>query len=274
MHILAIKEWQGIKTMQHTDFKKCCADFYQEKISRLLFGESMHPGALDLTKELGENSRLQKGSRVLDVGCGVGTTAIFLARNFGCHVTGLDLAEGNIEEAKKLLSNSLVSEFVDLRVGDAECIDFENQIFDCTVCECSLYLFTNKKKAVKEIYRVTKNEGKIGISDIVVRNTIPQSLRDSLYRFVCLLEAENDESYKTLLQSAGFANISIIDKKNAIIQLIDNINKKMFAIELLKGLGKIELNIDLERTKRAIKEVRECIKSGSISYVLITGEKR
>ncbi len=274
MHILAIKEGQWIKTMQNTDFKRCCADFYQEKISRLLFGESMHPGALDLTKELGEKLGLQKGSRVLDVACGVGTTAIFLAKNFGCHVTGLDLAEGNIEEAKKLLSNSLVPEFVDFRVGDAECIDFENQIFDCTVCECSLCLFPNKKKAIEEIYRITKNEGKIGISDIVVRDTIPQSLRDSLYRFVCLLEAENDESHKALLQSAGFANISINDKKSALIQLIDDISKKMFAIELLKGLGKIELSMDLERTKRAVKEVRECINSGSISYVLITGEKR
>ena len=55
MHILATKkEGQWIKTMQNSDFKRCCADFYQEKISRLLFGESMHPGALDLTNELGE----------------------------------------------------------------------------------------------------------------------------------------------------------------------------------------------------------------------------
>ena len=260
--------------MQNTDFKKCCADFYQEKFSRLLFGESMHPGALDLTKELGEKLGLQKGSRVLDVACGVGTTAIFLAKNFGCHVTGLDLAEGNIEEANKLLSNSLVLEFVDLRVGDAERIGFENQIFDCTVCECSLCLFPNKKKALEEIYRVTKNGGKIGISDIVVRDTIPQSLRDTLYRFVCLLEAENDESYKALLQSVGFTNISISDRKGAIMELINDINKKMFAIELLKGIGKIELKVDLERTKRAVKEVRECINSGSISYVLLTGEKR
>ncbi len=186
MHILAIKVGQWVEAMQDTDFdlsnpisqdmpvyKRCCANFYQAEISRLLFGESMHPGALNLTKDLGENLGLQKGSRVLDVACGIGTTAIFLAKNFGCHVTGLDLAEGNIEEGKKLSSNCQVSEFVDLRVGDAECIDFENQIFDCTVCECSLCLFPNKKKAVEEMYRVTKNKGKIGISDIVLRDTIP-----------------------------------------------------------------------------------------------------
>lgn len=272
MHISATKGWSN--TIQYTDFKRCCADFYQEKISRLLFGKSMHPGALDLTKDLSERLGLQESSRVLDLACGVGTTAIFLAKNFGCHVTGLDLAEGNIEEAKKLLlSHSDVSELVDFRIGDAECIDLEDQIFDCVVCECSLCLFPNKKKAVEEIYRVTKNGGKIGMSDIVVRGSIPQSLRDNLYRFVCLLEAENDETYKTFLQSVGFANICIYDKKNAIIQLLDDIKKKMFVIELLKGLGKIELKVDLERTKRAVREIRECVNSGIISYALITGEK-
>lgn len=272
MHISATKGWSN--AMQNTDFKRCCANFYQDRISRLLFGESMHPGALDLTKELGERLGLQERSRVLDLACGVGTTAIFLARNFGCHVTGLDLAEGNIEEAKKLLlSHSDVSCRIDFRIGDAECIDFEDQIFDCVVCECSLCLFPNRKKAAEEIYRVTKNSGKVGLSDIVVRGSIPQSLRDSLYRFVCLLEAENDETYKMFLQSAGFANICIYDKKNAIIQLLDDIKKKMFIIDLLKGLGKIELKADLERTKRTIREIRECVNSDIISYALITGEK-
>jgi len=75
------------------------------------------------------------------------------------------------------------------------------------------------------------------------------------------------------LQNAGFAGISIFDKKNAILQLLDDINKKMFAMELLKGLGKIKLEVDLEWTKRAIREVRECVNSGIISYALITGEK-
>lgn len=260
--------------MQNADFnKRCCADFYQEEVSRLLFGESMHPGALELTKDLGIRLGLHKGSRVLDVACGIGTSAIFLAKEFGCHVTGLDLADRNIDEAKNISSVSGVLELVDFRVGDAESIDFKDQTFDCIVCECSVCLFPNKKKAAKEMYRVTKNGGRIGISDIVIRGSIPQSLRDSLYRFVCLLEAESEDTYRDLLQSAGYANTCIFDKKNAILQLLDNINKKMFAVELLKGLRKIELKVDLERTKRAIREVKECVDSGIISYVLITGEK-
>lgn len=259
--------------MQNTDFKRCCVDFYQGDVSRLLFGESMHPGGLELTRELGERVGLGKNSRVLDVACGMGTTAIFLANNFGCHVTGLDLAERNIEEAKKYSSRSITSGLVDFWIGDAEDIDFENQTFDCVICECSLCLFPNKKKTAEEICRVTKKGGKIGVSDIVVRGHIPQSLRDSLYRFVCLLEAESEDFYRGLLENAGFTGIHIIDKKHTILQLLDDINKKLFAVELLQGLGKIDLNLDLRRTKRAVREVRECVNSGIISYALITGEK-
>jgi SAM-dependent methyltransferase len=259
--------------MQNADFKRCCADFYQDQIPRLLFGESMHPGALELTRELGTRLAIQNKSRILDVACGIGTSAVFLAKEFGCYVTGLDLAEQNVEEAQKSSSRTGVSHLVDFMIGDAERIDFEDGVFDSVICECSLCLFPNKKKAAEEAYRVTRKGGKIGMSDIVVRGSIPQSLQDSLYRFACLQEAENEGAYMAYLQDAGFANISVFDKKDAIMYMLDDIHKKMFMIELLKGLGKIVLEADLERTKRAIREVRECINSGILSYVLMTGEK-
>ncbi len=259
--------------MQNADFKRCCADFYQGQIPRLLFGESMHPGALELTRGLGIRLAIQNKSRILDVACGIGTSAVFFAKEFGCCVTGLDLAEQNVEEARKISSRTGVSHLVDFRIGDAERIDFEDQVFDCVICECSLCLFPDKKKASEEAYRVTKKGGKIGLSDIVVRGSIPQSLQDNLYRFACLQEAENDEVYRAYFQDVGFANISVLDKKDAIMHMLDDINKRMFMIELLKGLGKIVLNADLERTKRAIREVRECVNSGIISYVILTGEK-
>lgn len=75
------------------DFKKCCADFYQTDIIRLLFGNSIHPGSLALTRELAEKMGLVRESNVLDVACGVGTTAIFIAKTFGCNVTGIDLGQ-------------------------------------------------------------------------------------------------------------------------------------------------------------------------------------
>src|SRR5919106_2317152 len=54
------------------------------------------------------------------------------------------------------------------------------------------------------LYKVTRKNGKIGISDIVVRNEIPLHLRDALSRFLCVLEAKSEQEYKGYLENAGF----------------------------------------------------------------------
>lgn len=262
--------------MNNLSFKRCCTDFYQTDLVRLLFGDSMHPGGLQLTKELGEKIMIKKENKILDLACGLGTTDIFLAKYFGCHITGIDLAEKNICEAKKSSIKQCIADLVDFQIGDVEniIINFRDEIYDCVVSECSFCLFQDKMKSSKEIYRILKKDGKIGISDIVVNSDIPLSIKDALYRFVCVLEANSTEEYKKYLSNAGFTNIQFYDKKQELLRLVDDIKKRIFAAELLKGLGKMEINIDLDKIKNTIKEVKECINSNTISYTLIIGDKR
>lgn len=260
------------------NFKKCCSEFYQTDYVRLLFGDSMHPGGLELTKELGEKMGIVKQSNVLDIACGLGTTAIFIAKNFGCQITGIDLSEKNIAEAKRTSLIQGVSEITNFMICDAENVVklFKQEAFDCCMCECSFCLFEDKKRAAKELYSVTRRNGKIGISDIVIRNEIPQSLKDALSRFLCVLEAKSEQEYTGYLENAGFTNIRIYDKKHEILNLLDDITKRIFAVELLRGLGKIELdtiNIDLNKIKYIIKEIKRCVNSNFISYSLIVADK-
>ena len=210
--------------------KKCCADFYQADLTRLLFGDSMHPGGLQLTNELAKKIGIVKESKVLDVACGFGTTAIFIAKNFGCHVTGIDLAKKNTEEARKISLTEGTSELTDFRLSDAENIDFKDESFNYVLSECSFCLFPDKKKAAEEIYRVIRKQGRIGLSDIVVRGEIPPNIKDALNQFVCLFEAESERQYMQYLDDAGFSNIQINDKKYDMLRLLDDIKKRIFAL--------------------------------------------
>lgn len=253
--------------------KLCCADFYQTDCARLLFGASMHPGGLELTREIGQKIGITRNSDVLDMACGIGTTAIFLAKNFGCQVTGIDLGAKSIEIAIQNTTKEGTRSLTEFKVSDAEKIDFQDESFDCVVCECSLCLFPDKKKTLAQIHRVTRNGGRIGISDIVIRGDLPQALKDLLYRFVCVLEAKSEKEYTSYLREAGFHNVISYDKKETLLALLDDIRKRLFAAELFLGLKKMQLEIDLDKTKRIVEELRECTKSGLISYALITGEK-
>lgn len=256
--------------------KKCCADFYQTDLVRLLFGDSMHPGGLTLTNELGKKLGIVKESKVLDVACGLGTSVIFIAKNFCCQVTGIDLSEKNIEEAKKTSFKEGTSERTYFRVSDAENINFEDESFDYVLCECSFCLFPDKKKASENLYRVIRKQGRIGLSDIVISGEIPESVKDVLNNFICILEANNERQYKEYLESAGFTNIQFCDRKYDILRLLDDIRKRIFAAELLSGLGKTNImikNADLAKIKKTVREVNECVNSGIISYALITADK-
>ena len=63
-------------------------------------GTTKHMGGLDTTKELIEMCRIGANSYVLDVGCGVGATACYLAKKLGCHVVGVDNHPGMIARSK------------------------------------------------------------------------------------------------------------------------------------------------------------------------------
>ncbi len=257
-----------------SEIKKCCTDFYQTDTIRLLFGDSIHPGGLALTRELAEKIGFAGGDNVLDIACGIGTSGVFIAKTFGCHVTGIDLGQKNIEEAIKISSAQNTSELTNFRVADAEGLNFIEEKFDVILCECSFCLFPDKKKSAEQMFRVVKRNGKIGISDFVLRGELPQKLRSGLRQFACVLEANTETDYFEYLESAGFKHLHIYDKKHSILQLLDNIKKRLFAAELLIGLGKAKIdNLNLDNIKKTLWEVQECVNSGILSYALIIGEK-
>jgi SAM-dependent methyltransferase len=96
------------------------------------------------------------GGRLLEVGCSMGTDLLQLARR-GFQVTGIDLTEAGIELAKQRFA--LYAFAVDLRVGDAENLAFEDATFDVVYSFGVLHHTTDTEQAVREIWRVLRGGG-------------------------------------------------------------------------------------------------------------------
>jgi SAM-dependent methyltransferase len=103
----------------------------------------------------------QPGEQILDVATGTGWAARLLA-NRGAKVTGVDIASGLIEAARKLASKAGLN--IDFRVGDAEALPFADESFDAVISTFGIMFASNPEDAAAELARVCKKGGRIALT--------------------------------------------------------------------------------------------------------------
>jgi len=152
----------------------CCAAFYEQDWVQPVLGESFHPGGTDLSARLVRELHLPPKSRVLDVACGIGTTARLMADEYGLDVVGLDASAANVAKAENVVgaSAAITATFV---TGDAAALPFPDDSFDAVVCECAVSTFADQARVVAEFARVLKPGGVVGISDMVIEGELPRT---------------------------------------------------------------------------------------------------
>ncbi|MCV9967498.1 methyltransferase domain-containing protein [Pararhizobium sp. BT-229] len=102
-----------------------------------------------------------EGGRVLEVGVGTGLLLPKYSRR--CHVTGIDISNEMIARARdKIAAHGL--DQVDLRVGNAQCLEFPPNSFDVVILPFVLTLLPDPEGALEECLRVLKPEGTIVIA--------------------------------------------------------------------------------------------------------------
>ena len=138
--------------------------------------DEFHMGGRAATVAVAEQLQLRSDHRVLDVGCGLGGTARFLASTIGCQVSGIDLTPEYIAVGNKLNQNLEMGEQIDLRVASATDMPFGDAEFDrASMLHVGMNI-TDKSALMSEICRVMKPGGTFAIYDVmrvgVVRSRI------------------------------------------------------------------------------------------------------
>ncbi|MDO6694449.1 methyltransferase domain-containing protein [Aliiglaciecola sp. 3_MG-2023] len=100
-----------------------------------------------------------KSGRLLDIGCGTGRLTQRLADKFQ-GVTGVDLATGMIEQAKKCNPAKNTKGHIDFHVADAEALPFADKSFDNVFSCMALQWCTPIQTSLDEINRVLTDQGK------------------------------------------------------------------------------------------------------------------
>lgn len=256
------------------EVKSCCAAFYQNDVVRMLLGDVLHPGGLALTQHLGSAMQLTDADLVLDVACGRGQSAVHLTERFGCRVTGLDYGADNLAAAETLAIAKGVTELDSFRLGDAERLPLEDASFDAVISECSFCTFPDKSEAAAEMARVLRPGGRLGLTDMTVDGRLPEDVQTLLAWVSCVAGAGTSADYVAILQRAGFTDFVVEDRRQDLLDMTDQVKRKLVGVELVAKLGKLQLGeLNLGEGKRLARQVEELILGGVIGYTLITATK-
>jgi ubiquinone/menaquinone biosynthesis C-methylase UbiE len=168
-----------------------------------------HPGALDATDEIRDLCQIGPESLVLDVGCGVGMTATYLAKTIGCHVTGIDLREGMIARSNERAEREGVTDRVSFRVADATALPFEGDAFDVVMCESVLALVEDQSGVLAEMRRVLKPGGRLGVTEAAWMMPPTEELLNQLKSAFGHMEVHSPARWRELMEGAGFENVVV-----------------------------------------------------------------
>ncbi|HKR80101.1 MAG TPA: arsenite methyltransferase [Nitrospira sp.] len=154
---------------------------------------------------------IQPGETVLDLGSGGGIDVLLSARRVGPtgKVYGLDMTDEMLALARENQQKAGVTN-VEFLAGDIEDIPLPESSVDLIISNCVINLSPDKDRVLKEAFRVLKPGGRLAVSDIVVRGSMPEEVRHSVELWAgCVAGALEESDYLRKLQQAGFEQVSI-----------------------------------------------------------------
>src|SRR6476469_2399510 len=229
-----------------------------------VWGEHMHHGyygldgketkerrqaQIDLVEELLKWANVNQAKAILDVGCGIGGSSLYLAEKFQAAATGVTLSPVQAARATERsreagMSNLSTQPSAQFFVKDALNTGFADNSFDLVWSLESGEHMPDKRKFLQECYRVLKPGGTFIMATWCHRPTTPgeplttderQHLAD-IYRVYCLPYVISLPEYEAIARQLTFQNIRTADWSDAVAPFWDKVIESALTPDAIFGL--------------------------------------
>jgi SAM-dependent methyltransferase len=156
-------------------------------------------------------AELREGEVVLDLGSGGGIDVLLSAKRVGPsgHAYGVDMTDEMLELARHNAAEAGVMnvEFLEAEIED---VPLPDETVDVVISNCVINLSTDKARVLREMQRVLKPGGRIGVTDVVAEDRLKPAERAERGSYVgCIAGALSKGEYEEGLRAAGFTQVDV-----------------------------------------------------------------
>jgi len=233
--------------------------------------DEFHIGGRQASEEFLDQLRLQERSLVLDVGCGLGGPARFVASQFGCLVSGIDLTHEYVDTGNVLSNWVGLDKKVILQQGSAMALPFPDGQFDAAYMMHVGMNIVDKKSLFVEVFKVLKPDGIFGIYDVMQIGSGEMQYPAPWAASKNTSSLASPQDYQTGLKEAGFNILATRERGDFAIEFFENMKRRMAETNADPALGLHVLMGDDAKTK--VANVLQSIKEGSIAPVELIAQR-
>ena len=179
-----------------------------------------HFGGLAATDALARHAKINESTHVLDLCCGLGGPARYLAYHHGCRVTGVDMNTDRLAGAVRLTERTKLQDRVLFHHANALQTGLADETFDVIVSQEAFCHIPNKKTLIAECVRLLKPGGCIVYTDILARNSMTNEIRSRLESEMAFSELSTLEQYCHLLEEKGCQVVEVEDLSDDWAQIL------------------------------------------------------